>query len=57
MLSGDYDLILEAMCRDNQHLTDFLAKLHQIEGVVNTTSMIILKVFKFEQPDLRALSE
>jgi Lrp/AsnC family transcriptional regulator for asnA, asnC and gidA len=57
MLSGDYDLILEAMCRDNQHLTDFLAKLHQIEGVANTTSMIILKVFKFEQPDLRALSE
>jgi Lrp/AsnC family transcriptional regulator for asnA, asnC and gidA len=57
MLSGEYDLILEAMCRDNQHLSEFVEKIHQIEGVVNTTTMIILKVFKFEQPDLRALSE
>jgi Lrp/AsnC family transcriptional regulator for asnA, asnC and gidA len=57
MLSGEYDLILEVMCRDNQHLSEFVEKIHQIEGVSNTTTMIILKVFKFEQPDLRALSE
>lgn len=57
MMSGEYDLILEAMCRDNQHLSEFLEKIHQIEGVSNTTTMLILKVFKFEQPDLLALSK
>lgn len=47
MVSGEYDLMVEVMCRDRKELTDFLnQKLRCVEGVIRTQSSIILKTYK-----------
>ncbi len=47
MVSGSYDLIVEAMCRDREHLADFLnQKLRQVPGVQSVHSFLILRTLK-----------
>lgn len=47
MSSGEYDLIVEVLCRDRDHLADFLnQKLRQVEGILQTKSFMILRTFK-----------
>lgn len=47
MVSGDYDLYVEVMCRDRDHLAEFLnQKLRKIKGVVRTQTSLILKTYK-----------
>jgi Lrp/AsnC family transcriptional regulator for asnA, asnC and gidA len=47
MVSGSYDLIVEAMCRDREHLANFLnQKLRQVPGVQNVHSFLILRTLK-----------
>lgn len=47
MSSGEYDLIVEVLCRDRDHLASFLnEKLRQIEGVQRTQTFMILRTFK-----------
>ena len=36
MTSGDYDLEVDVMCRDNNHLVDFVNDISKIEGVYQT---------------------
>ena len=36
MTSGDYDLEVDVMCRDNNHLVDFVNEISKIEGVHQT---------------------
>jgi Lrp/AsnC family transcriptional regulator for asnA, asnC and gidA len=55
MTSGEYDLEVDVMCRDNDHLMAFVDQLSKIEGVFQTKSTIYFKVFKYAQPDLRLL--
>ena len=55
MTSGDYDLEVDVMCRDNNHLVDLVNQLSKIEGVYQTKTTIYFKVYKFAQPDLRLL--
>lgn len=53
MVSGEYDLELNVMCRDNQHLTELMnERLHKIEGVFQTRTTMYLKLYKVAQPDL-----
>jgi len=52
MTSGDYDLEVDVMCKDNNHLIDFVNNISKIEGVNQTKTTIYLKVYKFAQPDL-----
>ena len=47
MVSGEFDLMVEVMCRDRKELTDFLnQKLRQVDGVTRTQSSIILHTYK-----------
>ena len=47
MVAGEYDLIVEVLCRDRQTLADVLReKLQQIEGVLRTKTFIILHTYK-----------
>lgn len=55
MTSGDYDLEVDVMCRDNNHLVDFVNELSKIEGVHQTKTTIYFKVYKYAQPDLNLL--
>jgi Lrp/AsnC family transcriptional regulator, regulator for asnA, asnC and gidA len=53
--SGDYDLEVDVMCRDNDHLVEFINQLSVIEGVYQTKTTIYFKVYKYAQPDLGLL--
>lgn len=55
MTSGDYDLEVDVMCRDNDHLVEFVNELSKIEGVYQTKTTIYFKVYKYAQPDLNLL--
>lgn len=55
MTSGDYDLEVDVMCKDNEHLVEFVNKISAIEGVNQTKTTIYFKVYKYAQPDLGLL--
>jgi len=55
MTSGAYDLEVNVMCRDNDHLLAFVDKLSTFEGVYQTNTTIYFKVYKYAQPDLMLL--
>ncbi len=61
MVSGEFDLMVEVMCRNRQELTDFLnQKLRLVKGVTRTQSSMILKTFKMAygaQPNGHIASE
>ena len=45
--AGEYDLIAEVYCRDREHFVSFLNdQLHQIKGIENTESFMMLKMHK-----------
>jgi len=47
MVSGEFDLIVEALCRDRDHLATFLnEKLRRTPGVVATRTFTILRTYK-----------
>lgn len=47
MVSGEYDLIVEVMCEDREHLSSFLnQKLRKIPGVQSIHTFLILKTIK-----------
>jgi Lrp/AsnC family transcriptional regulator for asnA, asnC and gidA len=53
--SGDYDLEVDVMCRNNDHLMDFVNVISKIEGVYQTKTTLYFKVYKYSQPDLGLL--
>lgn len=55
MTSGDYDLEVDVMCRDNDHLMEFVGRLSAINGVNQTKTTLYFKVYKYAQPDLALL--
>lgn len=55
MTSGDYDLEVDVMCRDNDHLVNFINEISKIDGVNQTKTTIYFKVHKYAQPDLQLL--
>jgi Lrp/AsnC family transcriptional regulator for asnA, asnC and gidA len=47
MVSGDFDLMVEVMCRDRQHLAEFLSqRLGRVPGVLRTQTLSILRTYK-----------
>lgn len=47
LVSGEFDLLIEVMCRDRDHLAEFLnAKLRRVPGVVHTKTFTILRTYK-----------
>ena len=54
-VSGDYDVEANMMCRDMEHLNDFIAnEIHTLEGVFDTKTNMYMKIHKFSQPDLES---
>ncbi len=57
-VAGEHDLMVDASCIDNEHLVNLLHKrIMKIEGVQDTRTTVILKIYKFGQPDLTRLQE
>jgi Lrp/AsnC family transcriptional regulator for asnA, asnC and gidA len=47
MVSGEFDLIVEVLCKDRDHLANFLnEKLLHVPGITNTQTSMILHTFK-----------
>lgn len=47
MVSGEYDLMVEVLCRDREHLAKFLRdQLQQVIGVQRTQTFFILHTYK-----------
>lgn len=47
LVSGEVDLIVEVMCRDRDHLTEFLnQKLRKLPGIQRTQTAMILRTYK-----------
>jgi Lrp/AsnC family transcriptional regulator for asnA, asnC and gidA len=58
IVSGEFDLEVDIMCRDLDHLTDLVTqRLPQVHGVTDIRTNVILRVIKYAQPDLRILQE
>jgi len=57
MTSGDYDLEVDVMCRDNDHLVNFVNGISAFEGVYQTKTTMYFKVYKYAQPDLALLKK
>ena len=55
MTSGEYDLEVDVMCRDNDHLVQFVDEISKIQGVNQTKTTMNFKVYKYAQPDLKLL--
>jgi Lrp/AsnC family transcriptional regulator for asnA, asnC and gidA len=53
LISGDFDIEANVMCRDMGHLNELLSdKIHQMEGIFDTKTNLYMKIHKFSQPDL-----
>lgn len=53
MTSGKYDLEVNVMCRNNDHLITLMnEKILRIKGVFETSTNMYFRVFKIAQPDL-----
>jgi Lrp/AsnC family transcriptional regulator for asnA, asnC and gidA len=47
MVSGEFDLIVEVLCRDREHLANFLNQdLRRVPGVGRTQTFMTLRTFK-----------
>ena len=47
MVSGEFDLMVEVMCQDREHLASLLRdRLQQVTGVRRTESFMILHTYK-----------
>lgn len=54
--AGEYHLHVDLMCEDNNHFMRFMRDhIHQIEGVVDTKTTMILQVHKYGMSDLSSL--
>lgn len=54
--SGDFDIEVDLMCRDNTHLVQVINEsISSIEGVYQTKTDMYFKVLKYAQPDLGPL--
>ncbi|MEM8863734.1 MAG: Lrp/AsnC family transcriptional regulator [Chloroflexota bacterium] len=51
--TGQYDIVLDVMCRDSEHLNSLIReRVQKTEGVNYTTTNIYLKVLKTAQPEI-----
>jgi Lrp/AsnC family transcriptional regulator for asnA, asnC and gidA len=56
-LTGEYDVVVDVMCRDIDHLDEFLNKrLARVPGVKATQTALYLRIYKIALPDLDLLS-
>ena len=47
MVSGEYDLMVEVLCRDREHLASFIRdNLQNVAGILRTQTFMILHTYK-----------
>ena len=47
MVSGEFDLLVEVLCKDRDHLANFLnEKLLKVAGILNTQTSMVLHTYK-----------
>lgn len=47
MVSGEYDLLVEVMCKDRDHLANFLhGRLLKVPGITSTQTSMVLHTYK-----------
>lgn len=52
-VSGEFDIEVNVMCRDMDHLNELLSdNINGMEGVYDTKTNMYMKIHKFSQPDL-----
>lgn len=52
LTTGTYDIEINLMCRNNNHLTNVISEVQKIEGVYETKTNMYFKILKLNQPDL-----
>ncbi len=56
MTTGQYDLEVNVMCRNNDHLVEFMTQhITKMDGIFESSTNIYFKVYKYAQPDLYLL--
>jgi len=53
IVTGEHNLVVDVMCRDGNHLAEFL--IHRLPKVIGVTTIkphFVLRIHKFAQPDL-----
>jgi len=56
MTTGAFDLEVNVMCRDNEHLVQFMTNhITKMDGIFESATNIYFKVYKYAQPDLYLL--
>jgi Lrp/AsnC family transcriptional regulator for asnA, asnC and gidA len=54
--TGEFQLLVEVQCRDNEHLTDLIVdRLQRIEGIRETRTSILLREILIKQPNVKML--
>ena len=44
--AGQFDLLVEVLCRDRRHLLDIINRVRALDGVVSTESFVYLELWK-----------
>jgi Lrp/AsnC family transcriptional regulator for asnA, asnC and gidA len=44
--AGSFDLLLEAVCEDDEHLLDLIRRIRRLPGVISTESFLYLKLHR-----------
>lgn len=58
MTTGSFDLEVNVMCRDNDHLVTLMTtKITKMDGIFESATNIYFKVYKYAQPDLYLLNK
>ncbi len=56
MTTGAYDLEVNVMCRNNEHLVQLMTnQVTKMDGIFESSTNIYFKVYKYAQPDLYLL--
>lgn len=58
LIMGQFDILLDVMCYDNQHLSNLIMeRIRKIPGVKRTETMMIIKVLRWDTPDIMTNKE
>ena len=58
LVAGEFDLDIDVMCRDQEHLSSLISdRLHKVPGVYATSTHIILRTYKLSVPDLSLVTD
>ena len=58
LIIGQFDILLDVMCYDNQHLSNLIMeRIRKIPGVKRTETMMIIKVLRWDTPDIMTNKE